>query len=62
MLHSAQDQGWKGSLHLVPNLYPSCAEITTHAIVSAVEERSEQRTITPYSLDINLSGSPRDCA
>jgi len=54
MLHSAQDQCWKGSLHLVPSLYPSCAEITTHAIVSAVEERPEEGTKTPHSLDINL--------
>ena len=54
MLHSAQDQGWKGSLHLVPSLSPLCAEIKAHAITSAVVERQEQRTKTPYSLDINL--------
>jgi len=54
MVHcSAQDQGWEVSLHLVPSLYPSCAEITTHAITSAVEECQEERTKTPYLLDIN---------
>jgi len=52
MLHSSRDQGGKGSLHLVPSLYPSCAEITAYAIVSAVEERSEEKTKTPYLLDI----------
>jgi len=50
MVHSA----WESSLHLVPGLYPSCAEITAHAINGAVEERREERTKTPYSLDINL--------
>jgi len=52
MLHSAQDQGCKGSLHLVPS--PSCAEIATHFIVRVLEERSEEKTKTPYSLEINL--------
>jgi len=46
MVHSAQDQGWEGSLHLVPSLSTSCAEITAHAITSAVEERQEKRTKT----------------
>jgi len=50
MVHSAQDQGWEGRLHLIPNLYPSRAEITAHS----VEERHEERTKTPYSLDTNL--------
>ena len=54
MVHSAQDQGWKGSLHLAPSLSPLCAEITAHAFTSAVVERQEQRTKTPWSLDINL--------
>jgi len=36
------------------NLYPSLAEITAHAITSAVEEGREERTKRPYSLDINL--------
>ena len=36
------------------NLYPSLAEITAHAITSAVEEGQEERTKRPYSLDINL--------
>jgi len=53
MVHSAHDQGWEGSLHLVPSLFPSCAEITAHVITSAVEERQEERTKTPYSLDTN---------
>jgi len=35
MVHSAQDQGGKDSLHLVPSVYLSCAEITTHSINSA---------------------------
>jgi len=54
MVHSAHDEGWKGSLHLVPSLYPLCAEITAHAITSAMEERQKARTKTTYSLDINI--------
>jgi len=51
MVHSSHH----GSLHLISSLYQSCAtKITGHAITSAVEERQEERTKTPYSLDINL--------
>jgi len=42
MVHSAQDESWEGSLHLFPSLSPSCAEITAHAITSAVEGRQEK--------------------
>jgi len=42
MVHSAHDEGWKGSLHLVPSLYPLCAVITAHAITSAMEERQSE--------------------
>jgi len=38
----------------VPSPFTSCVEITVHAITSAVVERKEQRTKTPYSLNINL--------
>jgi len=41
MVNSAQEQGWEGSLQLIPSLSPSCAEITTHAITSAVAEQQE---------------------
>jgi len=54
MVHSAQDEGGEDSLHLVPSLYPSCAETIAHAITSAVVERQEERTQTLYPLDINL--------
>jgi len=54
MVHSSHDQGWEGSLHLVPSLSQSSAKITANAITRAVEERQEERTKTPYSLDINL--------
>jgi len=36
MVHSVQDQGLKGSLHLIPSLSPSCADITARIITSAV--------------------------
>jgi hypothetical protein len=51
MVHSAQDQGWEGSLYLVPGLYALYAEITNH---QRSRERPEERRKTPYSLDINL--------
>ena len=54
MVHSSPDQGWEGSLHLVPSLSPSCAEITAHAIISAVVERQKREERHPYFLDIHL--------
>jgi len=52
MIHSANDQGWEGSLHLIPSLYPSC--VLRLPPTSAIKERPEERRKTPYSLDINL--------
>jgi len=62
IVHSAHDQGWEASLHLVPSLSPSCAEITARAITSAVEERQEERTKTPFSLDSHLITTPLSIA
>jgi len=42
MVDAAQDQGWEGSLHLVPSFSLSCAEITTHAITSTHRQKSSQ--------------------
>jgi len=42
----AQDQGWEGSLHLIPSIYLSChivTEITAHAITSAMEKRQKEK-------------------
>ena len=52
IVNSAQDQGWEGSLHLIPSLSPSCPDITAHAITSAVEERQKegQQHPTPWIL------------
>jgi len=51
-VHSPLHEGWEDSLHLVPSLYPSCPEITTHHRIGRAPGREEKDT--PYSLDINL--------
>jgi len=45
IVHSSLDQGWEGSLHLVPSLYQSCAEITTHHRSGRAPEREEKDTL-----------------
>jgi len=56
IVHSAQDQGWQGSLYLVPSLYPSYADITADAIFSPVVtvEPLAPGTEDKDTLDINL--------
>jgi len=44
-VHSAKDQGWEGRLHLVPSLYPSCAEITTHQRSKKAPRREKKVTL-----------------
>jgi len=39
------DKGWEGSLHLVPSLCPSCAEITTHHRSGKAPGREEKDTL-----------------
>ena len=53
MVHSAQNQGQEGSPHLVPSPSPSRAEITAHAITSAVESARKRGQRHPHSGSAN---------
>jgi len=54
MVHSAKDESWEGSLHLIPSLSPSCNEITTHAVASA-RGRASGREVEDYWQNMKLT-------
>jgi len=37
MVHSAQDQGWEGSLHLIPSVYPLMALLILDSFTDLVK-------------------------